>query len=133
MPNHPAQSTTTELLDTVALIKLLCENDHHVNDEKNKETKSITVTDGRHIMTTKNKNIDLKHLLMQTATVQDLPNLKHNLIAVGKLCDAGLNITFNEKSAAIKKKWENNPLRMERFEKWLMMDANFRCVAITQG
>ena len=53
-------------------------------------------------MTTKNKYLDLKKLPKNATEAHILPNLRYNLILVGKLCNAGLTVTFNDKKAIVK-------------------------------
>ena len=67
----------------------------------------INLPDGTTLETKQQGELQIDNLPTPAATAHVIPHLKHNLLSVGQLCDAGLTATFSQDKVIIQRKNEH--------------------------
>ena len=63
---------------------------------------TVHLPDGNTLEAQQQGELQITNLASPAATAHVIPHLKHNLLSVGQLCDAGLTATFSHKISNVK-------------------------------
>lgn len=120
MNNGVEDERNTWLFDSGATSHMCCIKE--MFDEFKPYHSSITVADGNKIKVKGIENVDCKIKVndeIVNLTIYDVfyvPNMKQNLISIGRLASKGLDVTFKDEMCLIKRKQSSNSSRIKKIK-----------------